>query len=38
MTVFSLMNLYVKRPLAERAIEKEDKKLEKEKKKAETES
>ena len=33
--VFSLMNLYVKRPVAEKIIEKEDKELEKEKEKAE---
>lgn len=34
MVVFSLMNLYVKRPVAQRAIEQEDKELEKEKQKA----
>lgn len=34
MVVFSLMNLYVKRPVAEKAIEKEDKVLAEEKRKA----
>jgi uncharacterized hydrophobic protein (TIGR00271 family) len=34
MVVFSLMNLYVKRPVAEKAIEKEDKELAEEKRKA----
>ncbi len=35
MIVFSLMNLYVKRPVAEKVIEKEDRELEKEKERAE---
>lgn len=35
MVVFSLMNLYVKRPVAEKAIQKEDAELKKEKQKAE---
>jgi uncharacterized membrane protein len=34
MIVFSFMNLYVKRPIAEKEIDKEDKKLEKEKEEA----
>jgi len=35
MIVFSLMNLFLKRPVAERALEKEDNQLKKEKQEAE---
>ena len=38
MIIFSLMNLYVKRPVAEKMIDKEDRELEKEKEKAEEEA